>query len=152
MTVIMGEKDIHCIIQLLNDLAKLISGKMKSSRNKIRGRYGFRTLRYCPYEIDIDKSKRRKMIRKESGKKTRMKLNGIDAEQSTIAPTYSKFVFLDDLFTMSTKEVGEIAQNGHGFKLILSDSQDSVKLDEDMGKKSRLTVSKAPGTSWIEYS
>lgn len=138
---LMGEEDVQFI--LLNDLANLVSGSTKcSTKNKMKGINGFCTHRYSPYEIEKVKRK------KKSRKKIQMKSTGLKVAQSTFGPTYSNFLFLDDMFTMSSKEVCEIAQSGHGYRLILSNSQDSLKIDE----QSRITVSKAPGTHWIKYS
>lgn len=141
---LIGEEDVQFI--LLNDLANFVSGSTKcSTKNKMKGRNGFWTHRYSPY--DIEKVKRKKKSRKK------MMSTGINAAaaQSSFGPTYSNFLFLDDMFTMSSKEVCEIARNGHGYKLILSNSQDSLKLGA-IDEQSRITVSKAPGTHWIKYS
>lgn len=152
---LMDEKDIQRIFLLLNDLAKLVSGDDAncSTKNKMKSRNGLASMRYSPYEkSDIHKSKRKKKTRKLAGKRIKMKLSGTNTTQSSFGPSYSNFLFLDDMFTMSTKEVCEIARNGHGYKLMLSNSQDSLKCNESMGEQSRLVVSKAPGTYWIKYS
>lgn len=151
---LMGEKDIQRIFLLLNDLAKLVSGDTKcSTQNKMKTRNGLSTVRYSPYEKSDVKSKRRKKSCKVAGKKIKMKLSDTKTTQSSpFRPTYSNFLFLDDMLTMPTKEVCEIARKEHGYIMKLLSSQDSLKLDESIGERSRLAVSKAPGTYWIKYS
>lgn len=150
----MGENNVQSIFPVLNDLAKLISAETnRSSQHKIKGANGLRTFRYSPYEIDNETNKLKRKSRKKAGKKKiKMKCTGINAEESSLGQTYSNFLFLDDMFTMSTKEVCEIARNGHGYKLILSNSQESLKSDGAIEEQSRISVSKAPGTYWIKYS
>lgn len=114
----------------------------------MKGRHRFRKLRYSPYDINNKKRKPKKKSRKESVKNIEMN----NTAQSSFGSNFSNFFFLDDMFTMSPKEVCEIARNGHGYKLILSNSQDSLKLDEVIEEQSRITLSKAPGTCWIKYS
>lgn len=145
---LMGDKNVQCIFILLNGLANLVSGEAKcSSQNKMKGRNGCWMHRYSPYEIEKIKGK------KKSRKKIKMKSTSMkNTAQSSFGSTHSNFLFLDDMFTMSSKEVCEIARNGHGYKLILSNSQDSLKSDEAIEIQSRITVSKAPGTYWIKYS
>lgn len=105
------------------------------------------SVRYRPYEIDGVKNKRKKRSQKESRKKIRMKLSGFS---STEPLPYPKFLFLDDMLTMSPKEVSEVALDTHGYKLRLSNSFESGIGEEN--ELSHLQVSKAPGTQWIKYA
>lgn len=109
--------------------------------------------RFSPYEIDGKKSKRKKKPRKEplSLHKTKMKSTGFNTIQHCGA-TYSKFLFLDDIFTMSANDFSDVARDVSGYRLVLSDSQDTPKFDEENKTQSRLRVSKVPGTNWIKYS
>lgn len=148
----MGEKNIQCIVLSLNDLAKLFTDKTKcsSSSNKMKGRN--RLYRYSPYDIDARK-RRKKGSRKLVATKFETKLVGIDKSATMLGgQCYSNFLFLDDMYTMATKQICEIARTGHGYKLFLSKSQESLTSDDAIGEQSRITLSKAPGTCWIKYS
>lgn len=107
--------------------------------------------RYSPYRIVGGKSKRKKKSRKESVNKIKMKSPGINTIQQC-RTTYSKFLFLDDIFTMSANDFSEVARNVGGYILKLSDSQDTPEVDGENKVQSRLKVSKVPGTNWIKYS
>lgn len=118
-------------------------GTKYSTKSKIKRATALRSSRYAPYDTKNLKSRTEHIARR----KTKAKRTEFYPDR-----TYSNFLFLDDMFTMSTKEVRYIARSGHGYKLILSQSADSLKSDEAIAEQSRLTVSNAPGTCWIKYS
>lgn len=137
---------------LLNDITKL--GEKKTFlQNKANRRNGLWTFRYTPYDFGARKN-RSKKSRKSAGKKIEKKQTIVNTTKfvSETNEKFSNFLFLDDMFTISAKEVREIARKCLGCKLMLSDSQDSIKSNKNSGERCRLTVSEVCGTCFIKYS